>query len=32
MGGLAGKSKDSIERDHQDGKCSERIYCLNFNN
>ena len=27
VGGLANKSEDHIERAHQDGKCSERIYC-----
>ena len=27
VGGLAHKSKDRIKRGHQDGKCSERIYC-----
>ena len=27
IGGLADKSEDHIERDHQDGKRSERIYC-----
>ena len=32
VGGLADKSEDHIERAHQDGKCSERIYCglINF--
>ena len=27
VGRLADKSEDHIERDHQDGKRSERIYC-----
>ena len=27
VGGLANKSEEHIERAHQDGKCSERIYC-----
>ena len=27
VNGLAHKSKDHIKRGHQDGKCSERIYC-----
>ena len=27
VGGLADKSEDHIERTHQDGKHSERIYC-----
>ena len=27
VGGLADKSEDHIERVHQDGKRSERIYC-----
>ena len=27
VGGLADKSEDHIERAHQDGKRSERIYC-----
>ena len=27
VGGLANKSKDHIERAHQDGKRSERKYC-----
>ena len=27
IGGLADKSEDPIERTHQDGKRSERIYC-----
>ena len=27
VGGLADKSEDHIERSHQDGKQSERIYC-----
>ena len=33
VGGLADKSEDHIERTHQDGKHSERIYCglINFN-
>ena len=27
VGGLAGKGEDRVERTHQDGKRSERIYC-----
>ena len=27
VGGLADKSEDHIERAHQDGKQSKRIYC-----
>ena len=27
VGGLVDKSKDHIERAHQDGKRNERIYC-----
>ena len=32
VGGLAGKGEDRVERTHQDGKRSERIYCglINF--
>ena len=31
VGGLADKSEDHIERDNQDGKRSERIYCALIN-